>query len=121
MGALMSLVYSSIAVLLCVTHTRGAAWDKLQLQQAPPAAGPLDATQQQEQQGQLQQGQLAGSVSYALGSAGESGREYLFAAANAVATIAFAWGGHNVALGERQQLAHAWHSDGACVSAPAAC
>lgn len=65
-GALMSLVYSVIAVTLSI----GQASSGIQEQQP----------------------------SYELGTPGESSQEFLFGVFNAIATVCFAWGGHNVAL-----------------------
>jgi hypothetical protein len=44
--------------------------------------------------------------SYELGTPGESSTEFLFGVFNAVATVCFAWGGHNVALVSLRCLLH---------------
>jgi hypothetical protein len=48
--------------------------------------------------GQATSGNYEQQPSYELGTAGESSSEFLFGVFNAVATVCFAWGGHNVAL-----------------------
>ncbi|KAF6255805.1 amino acid transmembrane transporter [Scenedesmus sp. NREL 46B-D3] len=73
-GALMSLVYSVIAVALSI----GQATSRSQEQQP----------------------------SYERGTPAESRSEFLFGVFNAVATVCFAWGGHNVALEIQATLPH---------------
>jgi hypothetical protein len=48
--------------------------------------------------GQASSGSQEQQPSYELGTPGESGSEFLFGVFNAIATVCFAWGGHNVAL-----------------------
>jgi hypothetical protein len=48
--------------------------------------------------GQATSGNYEQQPSYELGTPGESSHEFLFGVFNAVATVCFAWGGHNVAL-----------------------
>jgi hypothetical protein len=48
--------------------------------------------------GQATSGLQEQQPSYELGAPGESSAEFLFGVFNAIATVCFAWGGHNVAL-----------------------